>query len=315
MVTDDRAAGTARIAVLVPCYNESMTVQKVVADFRSALPDADVYVFDNASDDGTAALARDAGARVRTVRFRGKGHVVRRMFADIEADVYVMVDGDDTYDAASAPRLVGSILEGQDMAVGVREAVDATAYRAGHAFGNHLLTGFLVWLFSRPTRDILSGYRAFSRRFVKSFPAQSSGFEIETELTVHALELQMPIGEVTTPYKERPEGSVSKLSTWGDGFRILRTMLNLFSTERPLAFYGAISAVLVVAAVMLGIPLILTYLQTGLVPRIPTAILVTTLLVIAALSSLVGLVLGAVTRSRREIKALAYLRFSGPPVR
>jgi glycosyltransferase involved in cell wall biosynthesis len=315
MVTDDRAAGTARIAVLVPCYNESMTVQKVVADFRSALPDAEVYVFDNASDDGTAALARDAGARVRTVRFRGKGHVVRRMFADIEADVYVMVDGDDTYDAASAPRLVGSILEGQDMAVGVREAVDATAYRAGHAFGNHLLTGFLVWLFSRPTRDILSGYRAFSRRFVKSFPAQSSGFEIETELTVHALELQMPIGEVTTPYKERPEGSVSKLSTWGDGFRILRTMLNLFSTERPLAFYGAISTVLVVAAVVLGIPLILTYLQTGLVPRIPTAILVTTLLVIAALSSLVGLVLGAVTRSRREIKALAYLRFPGPPVR
>lgn len=316
VITDDRvASGTARVAVLVPCYNESLTVQKVVADFRSALPGADVYVFDNASDDGTAALAREAGAHVRAVRFRGKGHVVRRMFADIEADVYVMVDGDDTYAAASAPQLVQAVLDGQDMAVGVREAVDATAYRAGHAFGNQLLTAFLVWLFSRPTRDILSGYRAFSRRFVKSFPAQSSGFEIETELTVHALELHMPIGEVSTPYKERPEGSVSKLSTWGDGFRILRTMLKLFSTERPVSFYGLLSGLLAVSAVALGVPLVVTYLETGLVPRIPTAILVTMLLVISALSALVGLVLGAVTHGRREIKALAYLRWPGPPLK
>ena len=316
LIADDRVAtGTARVAVLVPCYNESLTVQRVVADFRSALPGVDVYVFDNASADGTAALAREAGAHVRTVRFRGKGHVVRRMFADIEADVYVMVDGDDTYAAASAPQLVQAVLDGQDMAVGVREAVDATAYRAGHAFGNRLLTAFLVWLFSRPTRDILSGYRAFSRRFVKSFPAQSSGFEIETELTVHALELHMPIGEVSTPYKERPEGSVSKLSTWSDGFRILRTMLKLFSTERPVSFYGLLSGLLAVSAVTLGVPLVVTYLESGLVPRIPTAILVTMLLVISALSALVGLVLGAVTHGRREIKALAYLRWPGPPLK
>lgn len=315
VITEDRrSAGAARIAVLVPCYNEALTVQKVVADFKLALPGADVYVFDNASNDATAVLARDAGALVRTVRARGKGHVVRRMFADIEADVYLMVDGDDTYAAASAPLLVDAVLHGQDMVVGVREAVGAAAYRAGHAFGNRLLTGFLVWLFSRPTRDILSGYRAFSRRFVKSFPAQSSGFEIETELTVHALELHMPVGEVATPYKERPEGSVSKLSTWRDGFRILKTMLALFSTERPVAFYGGLSALLAVCAIVLGIPLVDTYLATGLVPRIPTAILVTTLLVIAALSALVGLVLGAVTHGRREIKALAYLRCPGPPL-
>lgn len=303
-----------RIAVLVPCYNESLTVEKVVADFKSALPGAEVYVFDNSSEDGTAGLARGAGAHVRSVRLRGKGHVVRRMFADVEADVYVMVDGDDTYCAASAPRLVQAVVGGHDMVVALREATDAAAYRAGHAFGNRLLTGFLAWLFARPCRDILSGYRAFSRRFVKSFPAQSAGFEIETELTVHALELHMPIDEVTTPYKERPEGSLSKLSTWRDGFRILKTMLKLFSTERPIAFYGSFSFLLVTLAVVLGEPLVSTYLATGLVPRIPTAVLITALLIIAALSALVGLVLDAVTRGRREIKALAYLRQPGPPL-
>lgn len=311
---EDAPEHQLRIAVLVPCYNESLTVEKVVADFRSALPNAHVYVFDNASSDGTAAIASAAGARVRKVRTQGKGHVVRRMFADIEADVYVMVDGDDTYHAATATALVRAVLDGDDMVVGMREAVAAQAYRAGHAAGNVLLTGFLGWLFGRTCRDILSGYRAFSRRFVKSFPARSEGFEIETELTVHALELQMPTSEVATPYKERPDGSISKLSTWRDGLRILRTMLRLFSTERPIAFYGAISGATLVLAVGLGIPLVVTFLETGLVPRIPTAVLVTTLIVISVLSTLVGLVVDSVTRARKEAKTLAYLRFPGPPL-
>lgn len=302
-----------RIAVLVPCYNESLTVSTVVADFRHALPGADVYVFDNASTDGTAALACAAGAYVRNVGALGKGHVVRRMFADIEADVYVMVDGDDTYDAATAVALARAVLDGDDMVVGMRQAVGMQAYRAGHATGNVLLTGFLSWLFGRTCRDILSGYRAFSRRFVKSFPARSEGFEIETELTVHALELRMPTSEIPTPYKGRPEGSVSKLSTWRDGFRILRTMLRLFSTERPVAFYGAISVVTLLVAVGLGIPLVLTFLETGTVPRIPTAVLVAAMIVISVLSTLVGLVVDSVTQARKEAKALAYLRFPGPP--
>lgn len=310
----DAPANPPRIAVLVPCYNESLTVGKVVADFRRALPGADVYVFDNASSDGTAALARSAGARVRHVHAQGKGHVVRRMFADVDADVYVMVDGDDTYDAATAASLVQAILDGDDMVVGMREAVVAQAYRAGHATGNVLLTWFLGWLFGRDCEDILSGYRAFSRRFVKSFPARSEGFEIETELTVHALELRMPTSEIATPYRERPVGSVSKLSTWRDGFRILGTMLRLFGTERPVAFYGAISAVAVALALGLGLPLVSTFLETGLVPRIPTAVLVTTLIVISVLSMLVGLVVDSVSRARKEAKALAYLGCPGLPV-
>jgi len=311
----DAPGDPPRIAVLVPCYNESLTVGKVVADFQRVLPGASVCVFDNGSGDDTASLAGAAGALVRGVRMQGKGHVVRRMFADVEADVYVMVDGDDTYDAATAPQLVQAVLDGDDMAVGMRQAVATQAYRAGHATGNLLLTGFLSWLFGRSCKDILSGYRAFSRRFVKSFPASSEGFEIETELTVHALELRMPTSEVATPYRERPDGSLSKLSTWRDGFRILGTMLRLFSTERPVAFYGAISVVAAVAAVGLATPLVLTYLDTGLVPRIPTAVLVTSLTVIAVLSALVGLVVDSVTRARKEAKALAYLRFPGPPLR
>ncbi|MBB3275253.1 MULTISPECIES: glycosyltransferase [unclassified Pseudoxanthomonas] len=304
--------GSPRVAVLVPCYNEAITIERVVADFRKALPEAVVYVFDNDSEDDTAERAQAAGARVGHVRLRGKGHVVRRLFADIDADIYVLVDGDDTYSAACAPRLIGRLREGHDMVVGVREATGVLAYRAGHAFGNSLLTGFLGWLFGRPCRDILSGYRAFSRRFVKSFPAQSGGFEIETELTVHALELHMSIGEVPTPYKERPEGSVSKLSTWRDGFRIVRTMLKLFSTERPIAFYGALSLSTALLGFLLGLPLLLTYLETGLVPRIPTAILVTALAVVSMLAMVAGLVLDAVARGRRELRALAYLRWPSP---
>ncbi|WP_407354312.1 glycosyltransferase family 2 protein [Luteimonas sp. R10] len=301
-----------RIAVLVPCYNEALTVEKVVADFRQALPGATVYVFDNGSEDDTARLARAAGAQVGWVSTRGKGHVVRRLFADVEADVYLLVDGDDTYSAGHGPQMVERVMAGHDMVVGVRDEAGSGAYRPGHAIGNRVLTAFLAWLFGFTCRDILSGYRGFSRRFVKSFPGQSSGFEIETELTVHALELHMPVAEVTTPYRERPAGSASKLNTWRDGFRILRTILVLFTTERPVAFYGTISIALLVLAFVLSVPLLVTYAQTGLVPRFPTAILTAALLVLSALSLTVGLILDSVARGRKELRALAYLRYRAP---
>jgi glycosyltransferase involved in cell wall biosynthesis len=303
------SANALRVAVLVPCYNEAVTIAKVVADFRRALPHAQICVFDNNSRDDTAAIARGAGAHVQHVGLQGKGNVVRRLFADVEADVYLMVDGDDTYDAASAPLLVEALRTGRhDMIVAVRDAQHDAAYRAGHAWGNKMLTGFLSWLFGRNCQDILSGYRAFSRRFAKSFPVLTAGFEIETELTVHALELKMSVGEVRTPYKERPEGSFSKLSTYRDGFRILRTMLRLFSAERPLAFFGLIAGVLALGSLAIATPLVLTYMETGLVPRFPTAILATGLMLMAALSGLAGLILDTVTRGRREMKMLAYLR-------
>jgi glycosyltransferase involved in cell wall biosynthesis len=302
-----------RVAVLVPCYNEAVAIGKVVDDFRAALPDADIFVFDNNSSDGTAAIARSHGASVRHVGLQGKGHVVRRQFADIDADVYVMVDGDDTYHAAGAPALVRCLLDGHhDMVVGVRQAQAGAAYRSGHAWGNRMLTGFLSWLFGRNCRDILTGYRAFSRRFVKSFPVLSAGFDIETELTVHALEMKMSVGEVDTPYKERPEGSFSKLSTYKDGFRILRTMLRLFSAERPLVFFGGIGLALIAVSTLLAVPLFTEYLSTGLVPRFPTAVLATGIMLTACLSITVGLVLDTVTRGRREMKMLAYLRQSAP---
>jgi len=301
-----------RIAVLVPCYNEELTVAEVVTGMREALPGADIYVFDNQSTDATVQRAIEAGAIVRSVKLRGKGNVVRRQFADIEADVYLMVDGDATYHAASAPLLVRQVLDGHDMVVGLREATDQRAYRPGHAWGNVLLTTFLSRLFGRACRDILSGYRAFSRRFVKSFPMQSAGFEIETELTVHALELRMPVAEIATPYAERPDGSVSKLNTWGDGFRILGTMLKLFSAERPLAFYGLLGLLLGLLAAVLMVPVLLTYFQTGLVPRFPTLILSTALMVLGTLLATVGLILDVVTRGRREMKTLAYLGVVGP---
>jgi glycosyltransferase involved in cell wall biosynthesis len=297
-----------RLAVLVPCHNEAMSIAHVIADFLRALPVAEVYVFDNNSTDATAQIARQAGAEVRSVTLQGKGNVLRRMFADVDADIYVLVDGDDTYDAASAPSMIDLLqAQGLDMVVGVRNATGAAAYRPGHAFGNRLLTGFLSRLFGRNCTDILSGYRVFSRRFVKSFPVFSSGFEIETELTVHALEMSMPVGEVVTPYKERPDGSSSKLKTYSDGLRILLTMLRLFSTERPLAFYGGISIALGVVSIVLVIPVLETYLATGLVPRFPTAILSTGLMISAVLSFFAGLILATVTRGRRELKALFYL--------
>lgn len=307
------ASSQPTIAVLLPCYNEEAAIARTVADFRAALPNATIYVYDNNSRDRTVEVARAAGAVVRTERIQGKGAVVRRMFADVDADVYVMADGDATYDAASAPRLVTALLDEQlDMVVGSRIGEAAAAYRRGHRFGNALLTGMLARLFGRTFTDILSGYRVFSRRFVKSFPVLSVGFEIETEISVHALELKMPVAEIETPYFERPDGSLSKLSTWRDGWRILRTIAMLYRIERPLWFFGGIGALLAALAVVLAIPLALTYAQTGLVPRFPTAILVTGLMILAALCIFAGLILDTVVRGRREVRRLAYLAHPAP---
>jgi glycosyltransferase involved in cell wall biosynthesis len=302
-----------RIAVLVPCYNEEAAVATVVADFRKALPAAEIYVYDNNSRDRTAAVARDAGAIVRSERRQGKGHVVRRMFADIEADIYVLVDGDATYDAPSAPRMIDKLLdEHLDMVVGLRIDQSQAAYRLGHRTGNRMLTGFLSSTFGQEFKDILSGYRVFSRRFVKSFPVLSDGFEIETELAVYALELSLPVAEVETPYYARPEGSFSKLNTWRDGFRILGTMLKLYRSERPLRFFTVIGILLALAAIILAIPIVVTFIETGLVPRLPTAVLSMGLTIMALLSVSSGLVLDTVTRGRREMKMLAYLSQPAP---
>lgn len=302
-----------RIAVLVPCYNEEAAVATVVADFRNALPAAEIYVYDNNSRDRTASVARDAGAIVRSERRQGKGHVVRRMFADVEADIYVLVDGDATYDAPSAPLMIDKLVdEHLDMVVGLRIDQSQAAYRLGHRTGNRMLTGFLAWTFGRDFQDILSGYRVFSRRFVKSFPVLSDGFEIETEFAVYALELSLPVAELETPYYARPEGSFSKLNTWRDGFRILGTMLKLYRAEKPLRFFGAIGILLAAASVLLSIPIVITFVETGLVPRFPTAILSTGLMIVAMLSVSSGLVLDTVTRGRREMKMLAYLSQPAP---
>src|SRR5215470_2405874 len=302
-----------RLAVLIPCFNEEAAVATVVGDFRRALPSAKIYVYDNNSSDRTVEVARAAGAEVRSERRQGKGNVVRRMFADIDADIYVLVDGDATYDAPSAPRMIDKLVSEQlDMVVGLRVEGEQAAYRPGHRIGNWMLTSFMSSVFGQAFKDILSGYRVLSRRFVKSFSVLSDGFEIETELTVHALELAMPVAEVETPYYARPEGSFSKLNTWGDGFRILRTILKLYRSEKPLRFFAAIGAFLALVAVGLAIPVLVVYLETGLVPRLPTAVLSTGLMIVAVLSVSSGLVLDTVTRGRREMKLLAYL--SQPPV-
>lgn len=302
-----------RIAVLVPCYNEEAAVATVVADFRKALPAAEIYVYDNNSRDSTAAVAREAGAIVRSERRQGKGHVVRRMFADVEADIYVLVDGDATYDAPSAPRMIDKLLEEHlDMVVGLRIDQSQAAYRLGHRTGNRMLTGFLSSTFGHAFKDILSGYRVFSRRFVKSFPVLSDGFEIETELAVYALELSLPVAEVETPYYARPAGSFSKLNTWRDGFRILGTMVKLYRSERPLRFFTVIGILLALAAIILAIPIVVTFIETGLVPRLPTAVLSMGLTIMAMLSVSSGLVLDTVTRGRREMKMLAYLSQPAP---
>ncbi len=297
-----------RIAVLVPCFNEEAAVATVVADFRKALPSAEIFVYDNNSSDRTVAVARQAGAQVRSEHHQGKGHVVRRMFADIDADIYVLVDGDATYDAASAPRMIEVLLSDHlDMVVGLRVDQAAAAYRPGHRTGNLMLTNFLASVFGREFKDILSGYRAFSRRFVKSFPVLSDGFEIETELSVHALELALPVAEIETPYYARPQGSFSKLNTWRDGFRILGTILKLYRSERPLRFFTAIGIFLTLVSIGLAIPIVVTFLEEGIVPRLPTAVLSMGLIILAMLSVSSGLVLDTVTRGRREMKLLAYL--------
>jgi len=306
-------AASPRIAVLLPCYNEEAAIAATVAGFRAALPGATIYVYDNNSRDRTREIAAEAGAVVRSERQQGKGHVVRRMFADVDADVYVMADGDLTYDPQAAPAMVDLLLAEQlDMVVGTRRHEAKQAYRGGHVLGNRLFTGLLAGLFGRSFSDIFSGYRVFSRRFVKSFPVLSSGFEIETEISVHALELRMPVGEVETIYAARPEGSESKLSTFSDGWRILRTIVTLYRVERPALFYGTIGALLLIAAVLLAIPLVVTYMHTGLVPRFPTAILVTGMTIVAVLCFFAGLILDTVTRGRREIRRLAYLALAAP---
>lgn len=311
--SDFAAVSGQRIAVLIPCYNEEVAIPHVVAAFRNALPDATIFVYDNNSKDATRRVAEAAGATVRSERQQGKGHVVRRMFADIEADAYVLVDGDDTYDAGAAPQMLQLLFsERLDMVTGVRvtEAIDA--YRPGHRFGNAVLTGMVRWVFGNRISDMLSGYRVFSRRFVKSFPALASGFETETEFTVHALELRLPVGEVKTAYKERPTGSTSKLNTWRDGFRILSTILLLVQRERPLMFFSVTGALLFLTSIILALPLITTYLEIGLVPRLPTAILATGLALMSFLSLASGLILDTVSRGRLEAKRLAYLAQPGP---
>jgi glycosyltransferase involved in cell wall biosynthesis len=299
------------VAVCVPCYNEALTIGKVIEGFREHLPGASIHVFDNNSTDGTAGVARRHGAEVYLVQHQGKGNVVRRAFADVEADVYVLVDGDGTYDAAAAPEMVRRLTEDKlDMVVGCRQenAQDqGEKYRSGHRFGNFMLTTVLATMFGGRFTDILSGYRAFSRRYVKSFPALSSGFETETELTVHALELRMPCGEVQTLYGSRPEGSESKLSTYRDGWRILKTMVRLYMAERPLKFFGIIAAVLLLVAVGLFVPVGMEYIQTGLVRRFPTAILSTGIVIVSLLSGVCGLIQDNVTRGRHEAKRLMYL--------
>lgn len=302
-----------RIAVLLPCFNEEAAIGATIAGFHAALPSAAIYVYDNNSRDRTREIAGEAGAIVRTERQQGKGHVVRRMFADIDADVYVMADGDLTYDAKAAPAMVDLLLgEGLDMIVGTRQHEEKEAYRGGHVIGNRVFTRLLSGLFGRSFTDIFSGYRVFSRRFVKSFPVLSSGFEIETEISVHALELRMPVGEVETSYAARPEGSESKLSTYSDGWRILKTIVTLYRIERPVLFFGSIGALLLLAAVVLSIPLVITYLDTGLVPRFPTAILATGMTIVAVLCFFAGLILDTVTRGRREMRRLAYLSLAAP---
>lgn len=297
-----------RIAVLIPCFNESRTIAKCVLQFRAALPDAVVYVYDNNSTDNSVDCAREAGAVVRREKSQGKGNVVRRMFADIESDIYLLVDGDATYDPTTAPALVDAVAAGgYDMVVARRLAREPDAYRRGHRFGNRVLTYILGFIFGQGFRDALSGYRAFSRRFIKSFPGLARGFEIEVELTIHALGLRLPVREIDAPYMKRPDASTSKLNTWRDGMKILLTIVHLFRSERPFGFFMFIAIVLALLSVALAIPLFRTYMETGLVPRFPTAILSASIMILAVLSVACGVILDTVTRGRREMKRLHYL--------
>jgi glycosyltransferase involved in cell wall biosynthesis len=303
----------ARIAVLVPCYNEEAAIATVVRDFRASLPTAVIYVYDNNSKDETVARAREAGAVVRSERRQGKSNVVRRMFADIEADIYILVDGDDTYDAFIAPALARKLAdENLDIVSGKRVATGEAAYRPGHVLGNVMLTGLTSMIFGIKLSDMLTGYRVMSRRFVKSFPFSAEGFGIETELSVHAARLMMPSAEVETRYKERAEGTVSKLNTYRDGFRILYTIATLMREERPFTFFSVIAVLLGIASLALGAPVVLEYFRTGLVPRLPTAVLAASLMMLASLAMMSGLILDTVTRGRWEQKRIAYLSIPGP---
>jgi len=302
-----------RIAVLIPCYNEEATIAQVVGDFRVSLPGAVIYVYDNNSHDATSARAKEAGAIVRGETRQGKGNVVRRMFADIEADIFILVDGDDTYDASAAPSLIAKLIdEGLDIVSARREATASAAYRTGHVLGNRLLTGLTSLMFGVRLGDMLTGYRIMSRRFVKSFPSAAAGFGIETEISVHAVRMKVPIAEVGTRYKERPVGSASKLNTWRDGFRILLTIVGLMRRERPLIFFGSIFLFFAVFSLTLGIPVVIAFFRTGRVDQFPTAVLVTGMMVLAFLSLFTGLILDTVTRGRWEIKRLRYLAIPGP---
>jgi Glycosyl transferase family 2 len=301
-------------AVLIPCYNEETSIGKVIADFRAALPDATIYVYDNNSTDRTVTVARAAGALVRTETLQGKGHVVRRMFADIEADIYVLVDGDDTYDARAAPAMTKLLLERRlDMVSAARDTPAPAAYRLGHKLGNAILSGMVRYVFGRGIDDMLSGYRVFNRRFVKSFPALASGFETETEFTVHALALHMPVAEIYAPYRSRPPGSHSKLNTYADGFRILREIVALIERERPLTCAAAMTAILLALAMALGLPVIIAFLHTGTVDRLPTAVLSASIVLLASLTLGCGLILDTVTHGRKELKRLSYLAIPFPP--
>ena len=311
---DGTPQAATSVAVMIPCRDEAVAIEQVVHSFAEALPTATIYVYDNASTDDTASIAARAGAIVRTEALPGKGNVVRRMFADVDADVYLLVDGDDTYDASAAPALVSELLEGPyDMVTASRVTDIDAAYRTGHRFGNRMLTTLASRMFGQPVADMLSGYRAFSRRFVKSFPALSQGFETETELTIHALQLRMPVSEIEAPYKERPSGSESKLSTYGDGFRILWMIILLFKELRPLAFFGLWFALLAGISLFMAWPVFVEYFETGLVPRLPTAVAATGAMLLAFLSMTCGLILDSVARGRQETKRMAYLALSAPP--
>ncbi|MBF0817249.1 glycosyltransferase [Microbacterium paludicola] len=311
----DGAPSVARpvIAAIVPCYNEALAIAKVVADLKAAVPEMVVYVYDNNSTDGTGDIAREAGAIVRREERKGKGNVVRRAFADVEADIYVMIDGDDTYDAAALPEMIRVLREGPyDHVLGVRSQKTDTAYRPGHELGNRGFNWLVGSVFGTNVSDMLSGYRVMSRRFVKSFPAASREFEIETELTVHVMSIRVPHTELTVGFKDRPAGSESKLRTYHDGFRILALIGQLIRHERPLLFYGLFGTLLALLGIAFGVPVIVEYLETGLVPRLPTALLALGFVLFGALSWVIGLVLDGVLRSRREMSRLTYLTYAPP---
>ncbi|MDH4439350.1 MAG: glycosyltransferase [Rhizobium sp.] len=302
------ATSAPDVAVLLPCYNEAATIGQVVRDFRTALPEARIFVYDNNSTDGTALTAMLAGATVVRERRQGKGHVVRRMFCDIDADIYIMADGDGTYSPADAEELIRTLItERVDMVVGTRRGVHDDAGRNGHAFGNRLFNGLYRLLFGNDFTDILSGYRAFSRRYVKSFPAISGGFEIETEMSVHASRLRLPVTELELDYGRRPIGSQSKLSTFRDGFKILRMFALLMKETRPFAFFACIAGAFLTACILFAVPVVAEYFQTGLVPRMPTWVLSLCLFGLSFISFAGGVILDSVAQGRNELLRLHYL--------